>query len=1389
MSRPPPILIVATALTAALLWAGRSRAGWQTYSTPEGLTSNTVRVVFADRTGNLWFVTDAPGASMYDGVRWHYYRAADGLPSDTITTIAAGRDGALWFGTPRGVSRYDGVAWGPVAPIGGQGSSEVLAILEDHASRLWVGTPSGASRFDGAAWTDYTSANGLLANRVATIAEDRRGFVWFGTGERGVSRFDGNSWTTFGPLMSNGYDLGGTSICADSSGNVWFSGIYDYPWRFDGTNWRMFDINDGLSGALYRGPVFTDRSGAVWLSEWGHGASRFDGSHWRSFSGLNPEARDGLSGGDVVSITQDSDGNVWFGTKTDGVSRFDGSSWRVYQLWSTGSTLCQDCGLKDHLGNLWFAANGKILRYDGFGWQNWSDPTTMSYNLVNASLELANGKLWFGTFLGILEFDPVTHIATAGPVSGAVLALCQDRNGTLWVGTAQGLLHSNATGGFDALTVANTGGALPNDFVSDIVEDADGRLWISSFGSVVRYVPPGSASEIVDAGGDVGQYASLKLDGQGHPHFAYFDATYGVLKHAQGSTGAWTTETVDAAGTVGSYASLALDSSGNPCIAYFDETNGDLKFASRSGSTWGIETVDAAGFVGQFASLALDGQGNPRVAYYDAINGNLKYASRSGRVWTIATVDAAGVVGRYCSLALDSSGNPRIAYYDDSKADLKYASKSGSAWTLQTVDAVGNVGQYASLALDAQGVPQISYYGVSSSNLKYAIRGANGSWSSQIVNANLTAGLYTSLALDAQGSPRIAYYHQSTGDLEYASLAGGVWTSETVDVTGIVGLYASLVIDGQGLPRIAYYDQTNGNLKLATTRTTSWTLVHAAVDDSNRVFRMLRDHLGNIWLPQQTCLKRFDGTNWTTFVPDGGNFGTSYGIAGYYVNSIAEDSDGHIWVGTASRGAVRFDGTEWGIYSGVDGIQSSEVGGILQDTTGTIWFEGLGAVSGVDPDRRPPRTVVSLRPDAVTTNRSPAIGFGAAYNETYGILFSTSFNGGPWSPWSGEKLWTAQNLPDGPYELRIRSRDKIGNVDPTPETVAFEVDATPPVAQIDFPGSRQVVRDSIAIRGRAADGRFKRYRLEVRRAGAASWNPPVATVLADETIPVASGVIAGWNTRGVPDGDYEFRLTVADTVGLSGSAVVAVTVDNQFPSAELTSPALVREAIGGDVYTTNGGIHLHFPPHALDRDAIVGIADPGAAPAPDSIGPGVRLASEPFDLSLGGAAISKPGLIELSLRSAAIPDGWTPVLYRAGAGSAWSRLGGTMDGATQMLTAPLSADGSYALYAERSAPAGPSSVTALTLTPRVFSMHGAGSNGEVAIGFTLGSAASATVKIYNRAGRLVRTVADGQSFGPGANIVHWDGRDRDGSLTEDGLYLVTVESLGGRQTQALAVVR
>src|SRR5207247_7577358 len=126
--------------------------------------------------------------------------------------------------------------------------------------------------------------------------------------------------------------------------------------------------------------------------------------------------------------------------------------------------------------------------------------------------------------------------------------------------------------------------------------------------------------------------------------------------------------------------------------------------------------------------------------------------------------------------------------------------------------------------------------------------------------------------------------------------------------------------------------------------------------------------------------------------------------------------------------------------------------------------------------------------------------------QVLGIEFSTSLDSAPWSTWLRDDAWVGRDLPDGVHTLRVRARDMLHHVDPTPATATFEVAATPPAPVITSPVFRQPVRDTLVVRGTANAPRFRSLELALRPAGASSWEAPVATTLAQSLTPVTNGV-------------------------------------------------------------------------------------------------------------------------------------------------------------------------------------------------------------------------------------------------------------------------------------------
>ena len=93
-------------------------------------------------------------------------------------------------------------------------------------------------------------------------------------------------------------------------------------------------------------------------------------------------------------------------------------------------------------------------------------------------------------------------------------------------------------------------------------------------------------------------------------------------------------------------------------------------------------------------------------------------------------------------------------------------------------------------------------------------------------------------------------------------------------------------------------------------------------------------------------------------------------------------------------------------------------------------------------------------------------------------------------------------------------------------------------------------------------------------------------------------------------------------------------------------------------------------------------------------------------------------------------------------------------------------------------------IAKLTCQPRFFSPK---SDIEAMISFQLTQSSAVTVKVYNAAGRLRRTLIEEMPLSSGTQVLWWDGRDRNGRIVASNFYIITVEANGVNERKTIVV--
>ncbi len=179
-------------------------------ATPDGLKSNSIWSLLADKEDRIWVGYYDKGVDVYDPRHKKFSSfesllgKTNSLEAGSVTGIVSDAKGNIWIGMDSGGVDYYDVDKGKFTHFlateernqgSGLTSAAVQTVFIDSKENLWVGSwdgglflkKKGEDRF-----LNYTrkSTNGaLVSDRIVTFAEDANGTIWLGTFGHGLNAY------------------------------------------------------------------------------------------------------------------------------------------------------------------------------------------------------------------------------------------------------------------------------------------------------------------------------------------------------------------------------------------------------------------------------------------------------------------------------------------------------------------------------------------------------------------------------------------------------------------------------------------------------------------------------------------------------------------------------------------------------------------------------------------------------------------------------------------------------------------------------------------------------------------------------------------------------------------------------------------------------------------------------------------------------------------------------------------------------------------------------------------------------------------------------------------------------------------------------------------------
>lgn len=411
------------------------------YTTTDGLVQGTVKAIYQDSKGRMWFGT-AEGVSIYDGTEFSNYGIAEGLNRPVITSFYEISPGIMLVGT-----LGDGVVVFSDPPFSKTtlltkitdkkfiSGNYISQIIPDDMGNIWFVTDESITIWK---MNNNKVREVLYLDSLGNIGTDEiyqlvfydRDYFYAATESGLIKKSDSG----FEQIKYNNQIINGPifKLFKDSNGIIWFTSHHDLFYIKNGIVYNSVNIHQCFKEAIYcfgedqnHNLYFGTIDGIIQLGD-------------NTVSLLNKE--NGLDSKDIISLFSDSENNLWIGSLS-GVSKLTGSNFKFVRHEN----------FKGHFTNiirdenkLFITSSEGLFEIENYKLIKSELGNGIRANVINHLFKDSDGNFWFSTENGVFKKsgNKVKHFTENDGLShNFIYQISVDKNNTAWIATQRGLVY------------------------------------------------------------------------------------------------------------------------------------------------------------------------------------------------------------------------------------------------------------------------------------------------------------------------------------------------------------------------------------------------------------------------------------------------------------------------------------------------------------------------------------------------------------------------------------------------------------------------------------------------------------------------------------------------------------------------------------------------------------------------------------------------------------------------------------------------------------------------------------------------------------------------------------------------------------------------------------